>query len=85
MLHGVVNDSSANTMNLVLCGLLSTVAIVLCVVFDETLMFNMMMCVFTCLAIVSLWTSETDKKTDQTEIDKNETCDDVTQESTKQD
>jgi len=73
-------------MNLVACGLLSTVAIVLCVVYDETIMFNMMMCVFSSLAIVSLWTSDTDKKSDQTEVDKNKTdSDDVTPESTKLD
>ena len=75
-------------MNLVACGLLSTVAIVLCVVYDETIMFNMMMCVFSSLAIVSLWTSDTDKNktSDQTEVDKNKTdSDDVTPESTKLD
>ena len=72
-------------MNLVICGLLSTVAIVLCVVFDETVMFNMMMCVFTCLAIISLWTGETENKTEQTEIDKTSDSDDVKEESTKQD
>ena len=74
-------------MNLVLCGLLSTVAIVLCVVYDETVMFNMMMCVFTSLAIISLWTSE--NKTEQTEnTDKTSNTsdiDDVTEQSTKKD
>ena len=72
-------------MNLVVCGLLSTVAILLCVVYDETLMFNMMMCLFSSLAIISLWTS--DNKTDQAEIDKTtitSDMDDVTQQSTKQ-
>ena len=73
-------------MNLVVCGLLSTVAIVLCVVYDETLMFNMMMCVFSSLAIVSLWTS--DSKTEETELDKTTAStsdiDDVTQQSTEQ-
>ena len=72
-------------MNLVLCGLLSTVAIVLCVGYDETIMFNMMMCVFSSLAIVSLWTGESDKKTDQIDKSTNNDIDDVTQESTKQD
>ena len=72
-------------MNLVVCGLLSTVAILLCVVYDETLMFNMMMCLFSSLAIISLWTS--DNKTEQAEIDKTtitSDMDDVTQQSTKQ-
>ena len=73
-------------MNLVVCGLLSTVAIVLCVVYNETLMFNMMMCVFSSLAIVSLWTS--DSKTEETELDKTTAStsdiDDVTQQSTEQ-
>ena len=72
-------------MNLVACGLLSTLAIVLCVVYDETIMFNMMMCVFSSLAIVSLWTSDTDKKSDQTEVDKTSDSDDVTPQSTKLD
>ena len=73
-------------MNLVLCGLLSTVAIVLCVVYDETVMFNMMMCVFSSLAIVSLWTGEKNEKTEQTETDKTSSdIDDVTGQSTKQD
>ena len=74
-------------MNLVVCGLLSTVAIVLCVVYDETLMFNMMMCVFSSLAIVSLWTTS-DSKTEQTEVDKTPAStsdiDDVTGQSTEQ-
>ena len=72
-------------MNLVVCGLLSTVAILLCVVYDETLMFNMMMCLFSSLAIISLWTS--DNKTEHAEIDKTTITidmDDVTQQSTKQ-
>ena len=72
-------------MNLVVCGLLSTVAILLCVVYDETLMFNMMMCLFSSLAIISLWTS--DNKTEHAEIDKTtitSDMDDVTQQSTKQ-
>ena len=74
-------------MNLVLCGILTTAAILYCVIFDETLMFNMMMCVFTSLAIISLWTSE--NKTEQTEnTDKTSNTsdiDDVTEQSTKKD
>lgn len=42
-------------MNLIICGILSSAAILYCVLFDETLMFNMMMCVFCLLAILSLW------------------------------
>lgn len=53
-------------MNLVLCGLLTTVALIVCLVYDESLMFNMMMCVFCVLAITSLWS---DKKTDKTASD----------------
>ena len=53
-------------MNLVLCGLLTAVALVVCVVYDESLMFNMMMCVFCVLAITSLWS---DKKADKTASD----------------
>ena len=42
-------------MNLIICGILSSAAILYCVLFDETLMFNMMMCVFCLVAIISLW------------------------------
>ena len=45
-------------MNLIICGILSTAAILYCVLFNETLMFNMMMCVFCLLAIVSLWSDK---------------------------
>ena len=53
-------------MNLILCGLLTSLAIVVCIVYDETLMFNMMMCVFCVLAITSLWSrdTQTDKPVD---------------------
>ena len=50
-------------MNLVLCGILTTAAILYCVIFDETLMFNMMMCVFCVLALVSVWSQEPKKNT----------------------
>ena len=42
-------------MNLIICGILTIAAILYCVLFDETLAFNMMMCVFCLLAIISLW------------------------------
>ena len=48
--------------NLVLCGILTFFACAACVVYDETVGFNMLMCVFCVLAIVSLWTKEEDKK-----------------------
>ena len=40
---------------MIICGILSSAAILYCVLFDETLMFNMMMCVFCLVAIISLW------------------------------
>jgi hypothetical protein len=43
---------------LVACGLLTSLAIVGCIAYDETIGFNMVMCVFCVLAIVSLWTKE---------------------------
>ena len=49
-------------MNLVLCGILTSLAVVYCVVWDETLVFNMMMCVLCVLAIVSVWSQDSDKK-----------------------
>lgn len=45
-------------MNLVVCGLLTTLALVVCLVYDESLVFNMMMCVFCVLAITSLWSEQ---------------------------
>ena len=57
-------------MNLVLCGILTTAAILYCVIFDETLMFNMMMCVFCVLALVSVWTQQ-----NPSDNNKNETKD----------
>jgi len=45
-------------MNLVLCGLLTFLALVVCLVYGETMMFNMMMCVFCVLAITSLWSDQ---------------------------
>ena len=65
---------------MIICGILSSAAILYCVLFDETLMFNMMMCVFCLLAIVSLWSDspqsqaeggeQTDKAAEQ--VDKQE-------------
>ena len=68
-------------MKLILCGLFTSLAIVVCVLYDETLMFNMMMCVFCVLALTSLWTSDSDNEKSDKTVDIN---DDVTQ-STKQD
>ena len=49
-------------MNLVLCGILTSLVVVYCVVWDETLVFNMMMCVLCVLAIVSVWSQDSHKK-----------------------
>ena len=65
-------------MNLIICGILSSAAILYCVLFDETLMFNMMMCVFCLVAIISLWsgnnpTEDKDKTSPEAEnVDKQE-------------
>ena len=48
--------------NLVLCGILTFFACAACVVYDETVGFNMLMCVFCVLAIVSLWTKEEEQE-----------------------
>ena len=45
-----------------LCGILTSLVVVYCVVWDETLVFNMMMCVLCVLAIVSVWSQDSDKK-----------------------
>ena len=49
---------------LVLCGLLTAVAVVACIYLDDTLGFNMLMCVFCVIAIVSLWTEDKGRKAD---------------------
>ena len=51
-------------MNLLICGILSAAAILYCVLFDETLVFNMMMCVFCIVAIISLWSEKKEKSQD---------------------
>lgn len=52
------------TGSLVACGLLTGVAVVVCICLDETLGFNMLMCVFCVVAIASLWTGDKEKKLD---------------------
>ena len=47
---------------LVTCGLLTSAAIIVCIVYDETIGFNMVMCLFCVLGIVSLWTKEEEKE-----------------------
>ena len=47
---------------LVTCGLLTSAAIIVCIVYDETIGFNMVMCLFCGLAIVSLWTKDEEEK-----------------------
>ena len=63
-------------MNLVLCGILTSLAIGYCVIFNETAMFNMMMCVFCVLAIISVWSqnnvSDKDREIIKQETDKKE-------------
>ena len=49
-----------------LCGILTSLVVVYCVVWDETLVFNMMMCVLCVLAIVSVWSQDSDKKNTST-------------------
>ena len=49
---------------MIICGILSSLAILYCVLFDETLMFNMMMCVICLLAIISLWSGNTPAHTE---------------------
>ena len=47
---------------LVTCGLLTSAAIIVCIVYDETIGFNMVMCLFCVLAIVSLWTKDEEEE-----------------------
>ena len=51
-------------MNLIICGILTIAATLYCVLFDETLAFNMMMCVFCLLAIISLWSGHSAEAAD---------------------
>ena len=54
---------------LVICGILTTVAVVACICSDDTLGFNMLMCVFCLMAIVSLWTEDKEKKMENKETE----------------
>ena len=64
---------------LVVCGLLTAGAIVACICLDETLGFNMLMCVFCVVAIVRLWTEDKNRKVSIDQFkdneDKNENTD----------
>jgi len=54
---------------LVICGILTAVAVLACICLDDTLGFNMLMCVFCLMAIVSLWTEDKDKKMESKETE----------------
>lgn len=43
------------------CGLLTGVAVLACICLDDTLGFNMLMCIFCVVAIVSLWSDDKEK------------------------
>ena len=45
-------------LGLVTCGLATAAAILVCVLYNETVGFNLLMCVFCSLAIASLWSKE---------------------------
>ena len=49
-------------VGLVACGLLTAGAILVCVLYNETVGFNLLMCVFCALAIASLWSKEPEEK-----------------------
>jgi len=55
---------------LVVCGLLTGVAVLACICLDETLGFNMLMCIFCIVAIFSLWSEDKVKKMENTENNK---------------
>ena len=65
-------------MNLIVCGILTTLAVVYCVLADETVGFNMMMCVSCVVAIACVWTQDNNKHEDNT--DSGDQADDVKQE-----
>ena len=65
-------------MNLIVCGILTTLAVVYCVLADETVGFNMMMCVSCVVAIVCVWSKDNNKQEDNT--DSGDQADDVKQE-----
>ena len=47
-----------SSSSLVGCGLVTSAAIVGCLVYGQTTAFNMVMCVFCVLAMVSLWAQD---------------------------
>ena len=66
-------------MNLIVCGILTTLAVVYCVLADETVGFNMMMCVSCVVAIVCVWTQDNNKQ-EEDKTDSGDQADDVKQE-----
>ena len=66
-------------MNLIVCGILTTLAVVYCVLADETVGFNMMMCVSCVVAIACVWTQDNNKQ-EEDKTDSGDQADDVKQE-----
>ena len=66
-------------MNLIVCGILTTLAVVYCVLADETVGFNMMMCVSCVVAIVCVWSQDNNKQ-EEDKTDSGDQADDVKQE-----
>ena len=60
-------------MNLIVCGILTTLAVFYCVVAGETLGFNMLMCVMCVVALASVWSQDNNKLSEAAEAgDKND-------------
>ena len=66
-------------MNLIVCGILTTLAVVYCVLADETVGFNMMMCVSCVVAIACVWSQDNNKQ-EEDKTDSGDQVDDVKQE-----
>ena len=66
-------------MNLIVCGILTTLAVVYCVLADETVGFNMMMCVSCVVAIACVWSQDNNKQ-EEDKTDSGDQSDDVKQE-----
>ena len=63
-------------MNLIVCGILTTLAVVYCVLADETVGFNMMMCVSCVVAIACVWSQDNNKQ-EEDKTDSGDQADDV--------
>ena len=58
-------------MKLIVCGILTTLAVLYCVVAGDTVGFNMLMCVLCVVALAGVWSQDNTKQPSEEAEDKN--------------